>query len=339
MNKQKTAILLMNVGSPDKPSLWTVFRYLSKFLNDEYVIDLPWLMRKILVNLVIIPFRVSKSTRLYKKVWTEDGSPLIYHSNQMRDHLQAILDQNYKVFLGMRYGNPGYKAAIKKIKQEKFERLIVFTLFPQYAMSTTGTAVKAVLKESARQMTGIKPLIISQFYNHPQFINAFATQAEQYDTNSYDHIVFSYHGLPIRQIEKCHPEIKVGDCNCLYSMPGHGHNCYRATCYATTRLLAEKMKLNPDKYTTAFQSRLSKNWLEPFTDKVLLSKLKEGNIRILVIAPSFVTDCLETLYEIKQEYGKIFGEAGGEKLQLVESLNSNQIWVIAMKKIIMDNTP
>jgi protoporphyrin/coproporphyrin ferrochelatase len=336
MKSEKTAVLLMNVGSPDRPSLWPVWKYLSRFLNDKYVIDLPWLLRKFLVNMIIIPFRAGKSTRLYKEIWTEKGSPLICYSLKMRDALQNASDNNYEIFLAMRYGKPDYMEVLQKIQQEKYTRLIVFPLYPQYALSTTGTALNAVQKEVSKRKMAIELIKIDQFYDHPFFIDAMAKQAEKYEPERFDHIVFTYHGLPVRQIEKCHPGIKIKNCNCHLSMPEYGHHCYRATCYATTRLLAERLGLKPERYSTSFQSRLSRNWMKPFTDKVLLSKLKEGKKRILVIAPSFVTDCLETIYEINKEYRNLFTNAGGEELQLVEGLNSHQLWIEAMKNIIKE---
>jgi protoporphyrin/coproporphyrin ferrochelatase len=338
MSTEKTAILLMNIGSPDQPRLFAVWKYLTRFLNDKYVIDLPWLLRKFLVNLIIIPLRVKKSTLLYKKIWTERGSPLIYHSLETGKNLQKMLDDNFKVFVAMRYGEPDYKTELRKIRQEKFNRLILIPLFPQYAMSTNGSAVNAVKKEIVKQKMEIELTIADQFYNHPKFIDAFVKQAEKYGLDKFDHIIFSYHGLPLRQLEKCHPGIKVKNCDCEFKVPEYGHHCYRATCYATTRLLADKLGLKSGKYTTAFQSRLSRNWMEPFTDKILLSKLHEGKKRILIIAPSFVTDCLETLTEIGEDYRKTFLEKGGEELQLVESLNFSPLWIEALKTIINEHS-
>lgn len=337
MNTEKTAILLMNIGSPDQPRLWAVWKYLTRFLNDKYVIDLPWLLRKFLVNFIIVPSRVKKSTLLYKNIWTDKGSPLIYHSLETGKNLEKMLDNNFKVFVAMRYGEPGYKTALREIRQEKFNRLILIPLFPQYAMSTTGSAVNAVKKEIEKQKMEMELTVTDQFYNHPLFIRAFAKQAEKYDLNKFDYIIFSYHGLPLRQLEKSHPGIKVKDCDCEFRVPEYGQHCYRATCYATTRLLADKLGLESGKYTTAFQSRLSRNWMEPFTDKVLLSKLHEGKKRIIIIAPAFVTDCLETLIEIGEDYRRTFLEKGGKELQLVESLNSSPLWIEALKTIISKN--
>lgn len=324
----------MNVGSPDEPEIGAVWRYLTEFLNDKRVIDLPWLLRKFLVNFIIIPFRVRNSTRLYKLLWTEKGSPLIACSFEMKQKLQIKLGDNFDVFVAMRYQKPDYKKVIRQIKEQGFKKLILFPLYPHYAMSTTETTVAAVERELKKQKVNIELKVVDQFYDDPRFIHAFAKQGRKYDLTRYDHVVFSYHGLPNRQLEKCHPGIKVEQCSCQHSMPEHGHHCYRATCYATTRLLANELGLKPGDYTVGFQSRLDKNWMEPFTDEVLLAKLKEGKKRILVFAPAFVTDCLETIIEIGDEYQEIFLKEGGEKLQLVESLNAEPAWIETMEQLI-----
>ncbi len=337
MANKSTAVLLMNVGSPDEPRIFRVWKYLTLFLNDKHVIDLPWLLRKFLVNFIIIPFRVKKSTGLYKRLWTSRGSPLIHYTEKLRKKLEAKPGTDYKIFTGMRYGNPGYKKALKEIKKGGYTRLVIFPLFPQYAMSTTGTALEAVEKEVRRQRMEVELYPVEQFYDHPRFIAAFAEQARKNGLRKYDHVVFSYHGLPNRQLERIHPGIRVQECNCATSLPEHGKHCYRATCYATTRLLAGKLGLQKKDYSVAFQSRLSRNWLSPFTDDVILEKLKkEGHKKILVLAPAFVTDCLETLVEIGEDYSQMFQNAGGEKLQLVEGLNATSLWMEAMEEIIRD---
>jgi len=334
MSKGKTAILLMNVGSPDEPTVSAVRTYLTQFLNDKRVIDLPWLLRKFLVNAIIIPFRVKKSTGLYQQLWTEKGSPLIYFSEELKEKLQIQLGEKFMVFLGMRYGNPGYKAALSEIKTKGFERIILVPLYPHHAMSTTETSIISAEKEIKKLGIQAEILKVEQFYNHPKFIDAFVEQAKKYDLPKFDHIVFSYHGLPNRQVEKCHPGIKVENCSCQKSFPEHGKFCYRATCYETSRLIAAKLNLKSTDYSVGFQSRLSNNWLTPFTDAVLAQNLREGKKNILVLAPSFVTDCLETILEIGVEYREEFQKNGGEKLQLVESLNTEDNWVKTLSEII-----
>ncbi len=334
MNNQKTAVLLMNVGSPDKPEPASVWTYLTEFLNDKRVIDLPWLLRKFLVNGIIIPFRLMNSTRLYKLLWTEKGSPLISYSFEMSHKLQRLLGDNYHVFVAMRYRNPDFRKVLTQINNGRFDRLVLFPLYPQHAMSTTETTVVAVKEELKRKKMNLDLSVVSQFYDHPGFLHAFAEQGRKYKLENFDHVVFSYHGLPNRHLEKSHPGIKVEQCNCSKEMPAHGKFCYRATCYATTRLLAKELNLKPADYSVAFQSRLDKNWMEPFTDEVLLEKLKEGKKRILVFAPAFVTDCLETIIEIGDEYREIFIGKGGENLQLVPSLNAEDLWIETMADLV-----
>ncbi len=337
MTAGKTAVLLLNVGSPDKPKLWQVWKYLTQFLNDKRVIDLPWPLRTFLVNFIIIPFRIFRSTQLYKRLWTDKGSPLIIHSEDMAEKLEASLGETFKVFATMRYGNPGYKKALRKIEAGGYKKLFIMPLFPQYAMSTSETAVEAVKKEVRKRKMDIQMIIKNQFYDHPLFIKALGAQINKYNPSSYDHIIFSYHGLPDRHLEKCHPGISPNACQCDKYLPVHGSYCYRATCYATSRLLAKNTNLGKEDYTVAFQSRLSKNWMTPFTDDILQESLKKGYKRILVAAPSFVTDCLETLIEIGEDYKNFFEERGGEKLQLVESLNSGKLWIETLASIIRES--
>jgi ferrochelatase len=330
----KTAIILANVGTPDEPKVGAVRRYLFQFLNDKRVIDLPWLLRKFLVNVIIVPFRAPGSTRLYKMLWTPEGSPLLTISIEAKEKLQKKLGDNYQVFVGMRYQNPSLKSTLQTIKKQRFGKIIVLPMFPQYASSTTGTISELINKEVAKWNIIPEISIISQFYNHPGFIKAFAKQIQKYDPEKYDHIIFSYHGLPFRQTDKVHPSIKTINCTCEEQMPPHGGYCYKATCYETTRLLAKELKLEKEKYSVAFQSRLTKNWLQPFSDEEVKRLAKNGKKRILITAPAFIADCLETIVEIGIEYLEIFEENGGEKIQLVESLNSNTDWIDTLHEII-----
>ncbi|HZH73942.1 MAG TPA: ferrochelatase [Mariniphaga sp.] len=334
INKHKTAVLLMNVGSPDKPEIGSVWTYLTEFLNDKRVIDLPWALRKFLVNAIIIPFRVRNSTNLYKQVWTDKGSPLIFYSFEMRDKLEARLGDEFDVFVAMRYRNPDYKEVVKSIVEQGYNHLLLFPLYPQHAMSTTETTVVAVQEELKKLNASIKLSVVPQFYDHKGFINCFADKGKAFNLKEFDHVVFSYHGLPNRHLEKAHPDVDIHSCTCREEMPMHGKMCYRATCFATTRLLAQALNLNREDYSVAFQSRLDKNWMEPFTDEVLLKKLKEGKKRILVFAPAFVTDCLETIIEIGDEYKEMFIKEGGINLQLVPSLNADDQWVDVMHDLV-----
>ena len=331
---KKKALLLVNLGTPDKPRKKDVRKYLTEFLNDRRVIDIPWLWQKLLVNLIIVPFRAGNSTKLYKMLWTEEGSPLLIYLNNLADKLQKKLEGEYTVYKAMRYQKPSLYKTLEQIRDKQYDELVLFPLFPQYASSTTGSIVDRVFKK-VRQwetMPGMK--VIGQYYDHPDFVDAFASQIKSYDPAGYDHVVFSYHGLPNRQINKVHPGNDGVDCVCEKEMPSYGNLCYKATCYETTRLLAGKLNIPEEKYSVGFQSRLSKNWLYPFTDELVADLAKKGYKRVLITAPAFVADCLETTVELEYEYKELFTEYGGEELTLVKSLNDSDEWAEAIIKII-----
>ncbi len=333
---KRKVFLLINTGTPDKPEVREVRRYLSQFLNDKRVIDLPWLARKILVNMIIVPFRAPKSTRLYKKLWTDKGFPLLNNLNNLVEKIQKRLGNEYLVLGAMRYGNPSMEDALRKIKHLSPEKVIVFPLFPHYASATTGSIHEYILNEIKNWNVIPELKFAGQFYSHPSFINAFVNQIRRYEPQKYDHVLFSYHGLPMRQIQKVHPETDCKLCLCADKFPDHGSFCYKATCYETSRIFAERLNLNKNQYTTSFQSRLSKNWLSPFSDKTLIELAQSGAKRVLVVAPAFVADCLETIVEIQDEYQILFKEAGGEELVMVESLNDTDEWADGIVTICKD---
>jgi len=334
METKKTAVILINVGTPDEPKVTAVRRYLTEFLNDRRVIDIPLVLQKILVNLIIVPFRAPKSTKLYQRLWTEKGSPLLYFSESLKDGLQNQLGSKADVFMAMRYGNPSISKALSVIHAGNYDRVIVFPQFPQYASSTNGTAIQAVIDGMRKWNTIPEVQIINQFYDHPAFLDAFAERIRSYQPDKFDHVVFSYHGLPNRHLEKNHPSESIKTCNCETALPEFGKFCYKATCYQTSRELAARLGLTPAQYSVSFQSRLSNNWMTPFTDQNLIERAKSGCKNILVAAPAFVADCLETTVEIGYEYKEMFAENGGEKLQMVESLNDSPAWIKAMDEIL-----
>jgi protoporphyrin/coproporphyrin ferrochelatase len=335
--KQKTAVLLVNVGTPDSPSVRDVRRYLVDFLSDKRVIDIPWLLRKLLVNLVIVPFRASGSAKLYRKLWTEQGSPLLHYGIRVKDKLQEQLGSDFRVFLAMRYGKPNLKEILAEIKETGYSNVLAVPLYPQFASSTTGT-VNAMIWDTVKKWETIPDIRrVNQFYNEPGFIEAFTKRIKSCNPMNYDHIIFSYHGLPVRHINKIHPEVDSENCNCKKELPEHGKNCYKATCYETTRLLATNLELSDDAYSVAFQSRLSGKWLKPFTDELLIREAGKGAKKILIVAPSFVADCLETIVELGVEYRNLFIRSGGETLDFVESLNDMPDWVDALKGIIIES--
>ena len=334
MENAKKAVILVNVGTPDKPEVKSVRKFLTQFLNDRRVIDIPWLAQKILVNLIIVPFRAKNSTRLYEQLWTPDGSPILVYLNRLAEKLQKLLGSNYKVFPTMRYGKPSLSEALEEIKNGNFEEVVVFPLFPQYASSTTGTVVDYVMNKIKKWPVIPQVRFQGQFYEDPDFIKAFTERIKSYRPEEFDHVIFSYHGLPLRHIKRVHPEISSAVCTCTKEMPEHGKTCYKATCYHTTRLLAAELGLPSSAYTVSFQSRLSRKWLSPFTDETVVDLAKKGAKKLLVVSPAFVADCLETTVELGIDYSNLFKKNGGEVLLLVDSLNDSDLWTQAVAKMV-----
>ena len=335
----KTGVFLINLGTPDDAKIGPVRRYLFQFLNDPRVIDIPWLKRKLLVNLIIVPFRAAGSTKIYKQLWTDKGAPLLIYGEKLKEKLQAKLGSNFGVHLGMRYQNPSIKSVLDEMRKKNYEKIIIIPLFPHYASASSGSAMEEALRVISKWWVIPEISMISQFWDHPKFIDAFVARAKQYNIEEYDHVLFSYHGLPERQVDKVYEDGKpCSDHNCEEEINEDSKYCYKATCYATTRLLAEKLGIPKEKYTVAFQSRLNDRWLEPFSDKVVEERAKKGDKKLLAFSPAFIADCLETTVEIGIEYQELFEEHGGEKVQLVESLNDHPLWVEALEDMVLKRT-
>ena len=332
----KIGVLLINLGTPDSPSVSDVRSYLSQFLNDPRVIDIPWLLRKLLVNGIIVPFRAPKSAKVYKKLWTDKGSPLLYHSIRAKELLQAELGETHDVHLAMRYKNPSIPDVLEAMRKKNYTKIIVLPMFPQYASASTGSALDEVMRVIRTWWVIPELKIISQYYDHPQYIKGFVERGKKYNLGDYDHVLFSYHGLPERQVDKVYDNDLCSDHDCENEVTEDNKYCYKATCFATTRLLVEKLNIPKEKYTVCFQSRLDKKWLEPFSDKVVEECAKKGMKKILVFSPAFTADCLETTIEIGEEYQEIFEEHGGEKVQLVESLNDHPRWIQCLKELVLN---
>lgn len=334
----KTAILLINLGTPDAPSPSKVGKYLTQFLNDKRVIDINAIGRFILVNGIIVPFRSFKSSKLYRAIWTKEGSPLLLNSIALKEKLQVKLGDQYIVDLAMRYQSPSIKEALERLRQARPDKIHILPLYPQHASSSTGSTIEEVLNQIKGWEVIPSLNIISKFYDHPKFISALVNEAKKNDLSKYDHILFSYHGLPERQIRKASAHYGGNTCQmgaCCDSITKNNQYCYRANCMETTRQLVKALNIPEGKYTSAFQSRLDSKWLMPFSDKVVEDLAKKGAKNVLVFSPAFVADCLETIYEIGTEYQEIFHEHGGEKITLVNSLNANDDWVDAVKEIVL----
>lgn len=334
--KSKTGVLLVNLGTPDSPSVPDVRKYLFEFLNDPRVIDLPWLLRKFLVNIIIVPFRAPKSAKIYQQLWTKEGSPLLIYGLKVKEKLQNALGDNFDVEFAMRYQNPSMNDVLERMRKKQHEKLIIIPMFPQYVSATTGSVIEKVMRTISKWWVIPEVKFIGQFYDNEDFINSFVQIAKKYEVNEYDHVLFSYHGLPVRQLDKVYVDgKKCTDHDCENEVNEDNKFCYKAACYATSRLLAEKLNIPKDKYTVCFQSRLAKDWQEPFTDKVIIKKANGNAKKLLVFSPAFVSDCLETTVEIGIEYQKLFHEHGGEKIQLVESLNEHPLWIETLKNMVL----
>jgi ferrochelatase len=337
-SSKKTAVLLVNLGSPDSPKPKDVFSYLTEFLNDPRVIDVNWFGRKILVNGIIVPFRHRKSAKVYEELWTENGSPLIYYGHRCKHLLQERFDKNsehhVKVFLGMRYKNPSLESALSEIVKWNPDKLILLPLFPQYASASTGSVIDKFMRVMRDLWAFPEIQIINQFWDHPGYLNAFASRGKTFRTADYDHVIFSFHGLPERQVDKVYDDRVCKNHSCEHEINDENKLCYKATCYATAREIAARCGINSDQYTVAFQSRLGKGWIEPFSDEVIKQLAKQGAKKLLVFSPAFVADCLETTIEIGEEYQELFEEHGGEHVQLVPSLNDGADWIDTLEDMV-----
>ncbi len=332
MSSTSSAIIFLNVGTPDSYKVADVRSYLREFLSDPRVIDIPWVFKNLLLYGVILPFRSPRSAKLYKKVWTAKGSPLLTYTQDFVKSLQEMRSPGSpSINFAMRYGSPSIKQQLEKLLNKK--QITIFPLFPQYASSSTGTAVAEcfnILKKSWN-IPAVK--VVAPFYNHPGYIKAYVTliKEKQQQTKDWEHLIFSYHGLPERHIIKSEGEENL----CKRTQPCPKNNvsnyCYRAQCYESSRLMASQLSLSEDQYTVCFQSRLGRTpWIHPYTDDVLKKLREKGIKRIGVVCPSFVIDCLETLQEIGMEALEDWVSLGGENLSLVPCLNASKQWLDAV---------
>ena len=336
----KKGLLLINLGTPDSTSVKDVRRYLRQFLSDPYVIDTNPIIRWLLLNLVILPTRPKQSAEAYRAIWTDKGSPLLLYSKALANNAQQLLSDEYKVALAMRYGNPSINVAIETLKE--CEQLTILPLFPQYSLAATETAIVQAKKQASQYWHKEQITVIRDFYAHEAFI---ACQAKKVQTvliekglriaqqekvlDNTIKIIFSYHGVPVRQVEK------VSDCaiDCASGaacpvISQKNKNCYRAQCYSTSRALATALDLKEDDYITSFQSRLGRiPWIKPYTDDTLPLLAKNGVKTLVVACPSFVCDCLETLEEIGIRANEQWRSLGGEALHLVPCVNEDAFWL------------
>ena len=324
------AVLLLNLGSPDSTSVPDVKRYLREFLGDERVIDRPTnpLLRWVLVNGIIIPFRAKNSAHAYSTVWTVEGSPLVVTSRHTQAKLQARLA--LPVELAMNYGNPSIPDVLRRLITQGVDRVLLFPQYPHYAMSSWETVVAKVHREAAKLAPDLKIECVQPYYGDTDYVDALVASAQPFLDQPHDHLLFSYHGIPIRHLTKAdsshaHCQL-VADC-CNTCSPVHA-TCYKAQVTRTTQLFAQKAGLDPKKWSISFQSRIAgEPWIAPYTDHLFAELPKQGKKRLLVITPAFVTDCLETLEEIRVRGAEDFKAAGGEWFSHIPCLNDQSVWI------------
>ena len=340
MNKQ--GVLLINLGSPDSPSVPDVRKYLREFLMDPCVLDAPWPIRAFVVYGCILPFRPKQSAEAYHQIWTAAGSPLVVTSRNVQRELQRRLGDDFVVQLAMRYQSPSIASAIVSLHAQGIADVLVIPLFPHYAMSSYGTAVARAEEIAAKSAPGMRLKIVKPYYNDPRYIQALAASAADFLQTGYDHLLFSFHGLPERHLRKADPTgshcLVSGDC-CERQSPAHA-TCYRAQCFATVRAFIRETGIAQENVSTAFQSRLGRDpWLKPYADFEFKRLAGSGVKKLLVICPAFVSDCLETLEEVAMRGRETFLQAGGEEFTLIPCMNEHPQWLCALESMVRTGFP
>ncbi|WP_262152578.1 ferrochelatase [Chryseobacterium foetidum] len=329
----KKGILLVNLGSPRSTSVPDVKEYLDEFLMDEKVIDYRWFFRALLVKGIILNTRPAKSAEAYKTVWTDEGSPLIVITKQLQAKLQKLVD--VPVEIGMRYAQPSIEAGIQKLVDQGVTDIVLFPLYPQYAMSTTETVIEKAEEVRKKSFPQIRINYIQPFYNRDIYIDCLAESIKEKLPENFDALQFSYHGVPERHIFKTDPTntCNLNDCCSRESNPSHQF-CYRHQCFDVTNSVIKKLGLPKEKVMVTFQSRLGKDkWMEPYTDETLETVGKKGVKNLAIVCPAFVADCLETLEEISVEGKHQFEHGGGENFHYIPCLNDEDRWVKVVKTL------
>jgi len=328
----KKAILLANLGSPEQADIHFVRRYLNQFLMDPYVIQLPWLLRRLIVSLFVLPSRPKASAKAYQSVWLDKGSPLIVLSERLKEALQKKVSR--PVAMAMRYGEPSIESQLVTLgKDPDITEILFIPLYPHYAESTVTTSIEEAKRVLKKHNLTVKLSVLKPFYDRSDYIQALVNSAQPYLNQAYDHIIFSYHGLPESHITKLDQSAEhcLNHTNCCQTPHPAHKTCYRHHVMRTTQCFVDKVGIPKSKYSVAFQSRLGRaKWLSPNTEDCLRDLAANGNKKVLVICPSFVTDCLETLEEIAIRGQEVFRDAGGETLTLIPCLNDQAGWVNAL---------
>jgi ferrochelatase len=338
----RTGLLLVNLGTPASPGTSDVRAYLREFLSDPRVIDIHPLTRWLLLNLYILRVRPRQSAEAYAKIWTDRGSPLLYHARDLVDKVHQRLGPGVPVGLGMRYGRPSIAAALQELQGNGVQRVVVFPMYPQFSSAATGSSIEKVL-DCASALWNVPSLhVVPPFYDHPAFIEACAAIARPHVARpDVEKVFFSFHGLPERHLHKGDPTggYCLSRADCCDRMVEANRDCYRAQCFATARLLADRLAVPEEKTIVCFQSRLGREpWIRPYTDELIEAEARGGTKRAVILSPAFVTDCLETLEELGMRAADAWRAAGGESMELVPSLNARDEWADAVVAIAREGT-
>jgi ferrochelatase len=338
----RTGLLLVNLGTPASPGTSDVRAYLREFLSDPRVIDIHPLKRWLLLNLIILRVRPRQSAEAYAKIWTDRGSPLLYHAQDLVEKVRLRLGPGVPVGLGMRYGRPSIAAALEELRGDGVQRVVVFPMYPQFSSAASGSSIEKVL-EYASALWNVPSLhVVPPFYDHPAFIEACAAVARPHvERSDVEKVFFSFHGLPERHLHKGDPT--GGYClsreDCCERIVEANRDCYRAQCFATARSLADRLAVPEEKRIVCFQSRLGREpWIRPYTDELIEAEARAGTKRAVILSPAFVTDCLETLEELGMRAADAWKAAGGESMELVPSLNARDEWADAVVAIAREGT-
>lgn len=332
----KKGVLLVNLGSPESPTPKDVKPYLDEFLMDKYVIDVPFLLRALLVRGIILQTRPKKSAAAYAKIWWDEGSPLIVLSKRMHKKVQA--NTSIPVSLAMRYGKPSIESGLQELHDQGVTEVMLFPLYPQHAMASTVTILVLAEEIRKKKFPNMNFTILPAFYNQKDYIRDLSNSIKKHlEGFEYDHLLFSYHGIPERHIRKTDvtkSHCKIDGSCCKTPSPAHEF-CYRHQCYETTKQVVDFLGIPEGKYSQTFQSRLAGDkWLTPYTD-VEINKMPEKGIKKLaVVTPAFVSDCLETLEEIAMEANHEFKENGGEEFLAIPCLNDDDDWCKTLSRWI-----
>ena len=341
-SSDRVGLLLINLGTPASPKPSDVRRYLREFLSDPRVLDMPAWRRKLLLELLILPFRPRRSGEAYEKIWTERGSPLLFHSRDLVAKVQQRLGSRVVVDLAMRYGEPSIAGALARFKREAVDRIVVFPLYPQYSSAATGSSIEKVFDCASRLWATPYLQVVPPFFDHPAFIDACARVARPViDGGAAERVLFSFHGLPERHCTKTDDTgahcLKRPDC-CDRIVEAN-RNCYRAQCFATARSLADALGIPTEARIVCFQSRLGRTpWIRPYTDEVIVELARAGVREIAVASSAFVADCLETLEELGIRGAESFRAAGGGMLRLIPAVNSDDAWADAVVTLVRESS-